>query len=298
MILVINAIIRNMKIFFLIVSLFVVFSMKAMAEINIVAAENTYGEVASELGGPYVRVVSILNNPSQDPHLFTTTPSMAKALTRADIVIYNGADYDPWIMSLLMMRDHKDRMMINVASLMQIKPGENPHIWYLPTTMPTFANALTIMLIRRDPSHQAYYSQKFKRFMQSYQRIFLTVKRLKAKYQHTPVIATEPIFDYMAKSIGLSMHGEAFQMSIMNDVPPSVSQIKSFEDDISHHTIRILIYNNQVINPLTEHMRQLAEKEKIPVIGVSEMMPQQLTYVQWIMNELTALENGLRQQRN
>ncbi len=37
--------------------------------IRIVAAENFYGDIAQQIGGPEATVTSILNNPDQDPHL-------------------------------------------------------------------------------------------------------------------------------------------------------------------------------------------------------------------------------------
>jgi zinc/manganese transport system substrate-binding protein len=281
----------NKRLFLTITTLFI--SMSANALIKIVAAENTYGEVAKELGGPYVQITTILSNPSQDPHLFTTTPSTARAINQADIVIFNGADYDAWMTSILNIQGQKKRAVINVASLVNIQPGENPHIWYLPITMPFFAQRLTAELIALDPPHHAYFTNQLKQFNDQYQIISARIKKLHQQLQNTPVIATESIFGYMANSLGLIMHGEGFQNSVMNDVPPSISQIKSFEDDLTHHHVRLLIYNNQVINPLTEHMRLLAEKEHIPVLGVGEMIPLHLTYIQWIMSELDALEKAL-----
>src|ERR1043166_8364885 len=69
--------------------------------INIVAAENFYGDIAKQIGGPDVNVTSILSNPDQDPHLFEVSPSVGRNLSTAHIVIYNGIDYDPWIEKLL-----------------------------------------------------------------------------------------------------------------------------------------------------------------------------------------------------
>src|SRR3954462_11540468 len=69
--------------------------------LSIVAAENFYGDVAAQVAGPGVPVTSILSNPDQDPHLFEATPSTARALAGASLVIYNGVDYDPWMARLL-----------------------------------------------------------------------------------------------------------------------------------------------------------------------------------------------------
>src|SRR5689334_3134021 len=69
--------------------------------IQIVAAENFYGQIAEQMGGEQVQVTSILSNPQQDPHLFSSSPATARAIVNADILIYNGIDYDPWIKNLI-----------------------------------------------------------------------------------------------------------------------------------------------------------------------------------------------------
>ena len=50
--------------------------------VQIVAAENFYGDVAKQLGGAHVNVTSILSNPDQDPHLFEADPRTARARSR------------------------------------------------------------------------------------------------------------------------------------------------------------------------------------------------------------------------
>ena len=73
----------------------------AEGKIAVVAAENFYGDIARQIGGERVAVISIMNNPDQDPHLFETTPAIVRQIAGAQIAIFNGADYDPWMEKLL-----------------------------------------------------------------------------------------------------------------------------------------------------------------------------------------------------
>ena len=73
----------------------------AASPLHIVAAENFYGDVAEQIGGANVQVSSVLSNPDQDPHLFEASPSVARNLSAARIVVYSGLDYDPWMQKLL-----------------------------------------------------------------------------------------------------------------------------------------------------------------------------------------------------
>lgn len=284
---------KHRRIFSLLILLFIPFT--SHAAIDIVAAENVYGNVASKLGGKYVQVTNIINAPQQDPHLFTLTMSLAQKITSAKIIIFNGANYDPWILPLLTPKVINQSYIVSVAEIQGIKPGENPHIWYIPEAMLHFAQSLTALLSQIDSSHQAYFEQQMQQFDKDYQTLLKKIDQLKASYQNTPIIATEPVFNYMAEAIGLEMHGLNFQVSNMNDTLPAISDVKQFEDDLRNYRVKVLIYNKQVINPLTERMIAIAQEQNIPVVGVSEMMPTNVTYFQWITSELDDLEKALHQ---
>src|SRR5215467_12739649 len=105
-------------------------ALAAEDQIAVVAAENFYGDIARQIGGDRVNVVSIMSSPDQDPHLFETTPSTVRQLAIAEVVILNGANYDPWMDKLLSAVPRPERMMISAAQLTGRKPGENPHLWY------------------------------------------------------------------------------------------------------------------------------------------------------------------------
>ncbi len=69
--------------------------------INVVAAENFYGNIAEQLGGERVHVTSILSDPNLDPHEYESSVNDAKAVAVADLVIENGGGYDDWMDKLL-----------------------------------------------------------------------------------------------------------------------------------------------------------------------------------------------------
>ena len=67
--------------------------------IQVVAAENFWGSIASQIGGSHVRVVSIITNPNTDPHSYEPTATDARTIASAQVVIENGIGYDPWVPS-------------------------------------------------------------------------------------------------------------------------------------------------------------------------------------------------------
>ena len=90
------------------------------------------------------------------------------------------------------------------------------------------------------------------------------------------------------------MQGQGFQLSIMNDTEPAVSDVKDFENKLTQHQVKVLIFNNQVTNPATDRMQKIAKKAGIPVVGVSETEPLNQDYFSWMSNQLDALEKALK----
>src|SRR6516162_8374868 len=141
-------------------------SAPALADpIKIVAAENFYGDLATQIGGANVAVTSILSSPDQDPHLFEASPETAKALSDAKVVIVNGVDYDPWMEKLLKAHKAPGRKEIVVGALVGHMAGDNPHLWYDPAYMKAAAKALVTDLNAIDPAHKADYEQGHARFL-------------------------------------------------------------------------------------------------------------------------------------
>ena len=262
-------------------------------KIPVVAAENFYGDVVQQLGGDRVDVTSILSNPDQDPHLFEASPKTARALQHASLVVYNGADYDPWMAKLLNVSKNDKRTTIVAAELVGKKSGDNPHLWYDPSTMPAVARAVSAALASADPAHKAAYDANLAKFLDSLKPIADKVATLRSQYAHVSVTATEPVFGYMSDAIGLDMRNQRFQLATMNDTEASASDIAAFERDLRERRVRALIYNSQATEALTKRMLKLAQQSHVPTVSVTETQPAGKNYQQWMLAQLDALGNAL-----
>jgi zinc/manganese transport system substrate-binding protein len=264
--------------------------------IKIVAAENFYGDIAKQIGGPDVAVTSILNNPDQDPHLFEVSPSVGRDVSAARIVIYNGIDYDPWMEKLLRAARSDDRKTIVVADLVGKKAGENPHIWYDPATILALAKTLSDTLSIEDPAHTAGYEQRLAQFEESTRPIQHKIGELRQRLAGTPVTATEPVFGYMLGALGMQVRNQPFQLAVMNNTEPSASDIAAFENDLKAHRVKLLIYNSQATDPVAARMRKIAEASGVPVVGATETEPAGMDYRGWMLSELDAIDRALPEQ--
>lgn len=265
----------------------------ADGKIALVAAQNFYGDIARLIGGDRVAVTSIMSNPDQDPHLFETTPGVVRQIADARIVIVNGADYDPWMEKLIAAAPRPGRTVISAAQLVNAKPGGNPHLWYAPATMPAVAKAIAAALTQADASHAAEYSERLAKMLTELDRVAQRAAQIKAKHAGKPVTATEPVFGLMAEALGLTMRNQNFQLAMMNDTEPSARDVAAFEDDLKNGKVKALIYNKQVSEKLTERMLAIADKAKVPVVGVTETQPANVSFADWMLGELNALDKAL-----
>ncbi|MGS1118433.1 metal ABC transporter solute-binding protein, Zn/Mn family [Castellaniella sp. UC4442_H9] len=262
-------------------------SLAAAAPVQIVAAENFYGDIAAQIGGPRVAVHSILNNPQQDPHMFEASPSVARALTHAHLVIYNGAGYDPWMDKILSATPGQERRIIVASQLMETPPGANPHLWYDPRTMPKVATAITDALSGLDPEGRPTYQGNLAHVLRALDELQHTISALRTRHAGIPVTATEPVCGYLSDALGFTMRNQALQLAVMNDTEPSPSQIRAFEDDLKTGQVKLLFYNSQEEDSFTKRVKHIAEEHHVPIVGVTETMPDGLTFQSWLRGQLS-----------
>jgi zinc/manganese transport system substrate-binding protein len=261
--------------------------------VKVVAAENFYGDLASQIGGANVAVTSILSNPDDDPHLFEASPATAKALSDAKIVIVNGVDYDPWMEKLLSANKAPGRKEILVGALVGHKAGDNPHLWYDPAYMKAAGKALVADLTSVDPAHKADYEQGYAKFVDSLKPLDDKIATMRKSYAGEPVTASEPVFGYQAGLIGLKVRNEKYALAIMNNAEPTPSEVAGFENDLKGKKVKAMLYNAQASEPAVGKLVDLAKASGVPVVGVSETEPPNSTYQDWMMGQLNALDKAL-----
>jgi zinc/manganese transport system substrate-binding protein len=88
-----------------------------------------------------------------------------------------------------------------------------------------------------------------------------------------------------------------FMQAISEGTDPPAQTVAQFQDQISHHQIKILLYNTQTSTPITDNLEQLATRNGIPVVGISEtVQPATATFQDWQTKQLTSLQAALSRQ--
>jgi zinc/manganese transport system substrate-binding protein len=261
-----------------------------------VGAENEYANVIGQIGGRYVKVSAVESNPNTDPHTFEASPSVAQAVSTAQVVVQNGVGYDTYMNNIESASPSSTRKVIDVQTLLGLPDSTpNPHLWYRTTTMPAVAKALVADLSAIQPSHRAYFQANATRFDASLKPWYAALKAFAARYPKTPVATTEPVADYMLEATGtVNLTPFTFQADVMNGVDPA-PQAVSLEDSLfAKHLVKVFIYNQQVTDSLTASFLSAAKKYGVPVVGAYETMPTPgFDYQSWMLAEVTALQKAL-----
>jgi zinc/manganese transport system substrate-binding protein len=262
--------------------------------IKVVATENFYGDLASQLGGKYVSVTSILSDPNVDPHEYQSNTNTAIKVSQADLVIENGAGYDDWMDKILSSAPNSSRLLLKGYDTATTHLPENEHVWYSFDNIATIAQAITADYKRLDPADATAFEQNLQTLKQSLQPLQQKIAEIRAKYQGTQVGLTETIYLYQAQPEGLKVLTPfAFEKAIAEGNDPPADTVIAATNQITSHQIKVLIYNEQTITPVTTNLENLAKAKNIPVVPVSETMPPGQTYQTWMMDQLITLQRAL-----
>jgi zinc/manganese transport system substrate-binding protein len=263
--------------------------------IDVVAAENVYGNIAAQIGGRNVAVTSILTSPNADPHLFEPGSSNGLAVAQAKVVLQNGLGYDAFMTKLENAAPSGSRIVVTVADVLGVHGKDaNPHLWYDLPQLGRIATAIAAALERADPHHAAAYRAGLSRFDRSLGPLRDEVATIRARFLDAPVAYTEPVPGYLVAAAGLrNLAPDSFTRLIEEGTEPAPAAVAAMTTLIAQHRIRVLLYNRQAVSPITARLRTAALGAGIPVVAVSETLPPGLTFQQWQLDQARALAAAL-----
>ncbi len=267
-------------------------------KVLVVAAENFWGSLATQLGGDHAQVISIITNPNTDPHAYEPTPQDGRTIAQAQYAIVDGAGYDPWAPKLIAANPSSSRRTLTVADLAGRHDGDNPHMWYDPTIVGQVIDRITSDLKALDPSDAGYFDQQRATFtsvaLKQYDGLRASIR---AAYAGVPVGATESIFVDLAKDLGLNLiTPDEYMKAISEGNDPSAADKATFDAQITGKQIKVLVFNSQNSTPDIQALVDKAHAEAIPVVPITETLdPAGSTFQAWQSGQLAALQAALRQ---
>ena len=265
--------------------------------IMVVASTNVYGNIAQVIGGDAVQVTSIISDPEQDPHSYDANTQVALALSKAALVIENGGGYDDFVDTMLASSKNKPVVLnaVAVSGLRAPAGGElNEHVWYSFPSMQKLADRIAAELCRADPAQAATFTAHAKDFSASVDRLIEREAELKRRYAGEGVGVTEPVPLYLLQAAGLEdKTPAAFSEAIEAGNDVSAAVLDQTLGLYSSHAVKALVYNEQTSGPITERVKAAADQAGIPVVAVTETLPQGQTYLSWMQGNVGNVARAL-----
>ena len=280
--------------------------------VDVVASTSVYGDIVSSIGGDKVRVSSIINRTSQDPHSYEATTQDKLAVSKAELVVENGGGYDAFIDTLATDTGLDHGSVINaveVSGLATESPaaaspdssghthehaGLNEHVWYSLPAMSRLADAVADKLGALEPGSAETFRSNAAAFKASLGGLEAKLAAIKASAGHAPVAVTEPVPLYLLEDAGLENETPAEYTAAIEedaDVPPAV--LKAAVDLVASRGVRLLAYNTQTEGPQTVALKKAAETAGVPVVNFSETLPDGQSYVQWMTGNVESISKAL-----
>lgn len=266
------------------------------AKVRVVAGANPWGDLARQLGGTHVVVRSLLNQPSADPHLFQSNARESAAVADAQVVIENGLGYDDFMRRLVSTTSAKGRVVINAAAVLQRSGDEvNPHLWYDLDGVVTVARAITAALVGVDPANRPAYDANLATLLGQLDAVRGDVARLRAAHAGAAVATTEPVADYVLRDAGLDLRSPAgFVRAVAEANEPSPADAQVMTRLLDRGEVGALVYNAQTTSRVTDAVRQRANRDGVPVVSVTELIPPGVaSYQVWMRGQIDALQRAL-----
>ncbi len=267
----------------------------AAHKMRVVAAENFWGSLVSQLCGIHCNVTSIVTDPNADPHEYEASSADARDISNARFVVINGAGYDDWAIKLLSASNSPNRTVLDVAENLGVPNGSNPHLWYSPAYVNATVRKMYLDLVQMDPSNATYYKEQYQNVTASLAEVDGRISEIKRQFGGTRVAATEDIFVYLANASGLDLISPpAFMQAVAEGNDPPAQSVSQFENQLESGNVSVLVYNEQTVTPLTTQIKQIAAENNVTIVGVTEtIQPPDVSFETWMNAELLGLQNAL-----
>src|ERR1700756_4503237 len=270
----------------------------ASGRLRVVAAENFWGSIASQLGGSKVAVQSIIVNPDTDPHSYEPKASDGVVLAKSEMAIVNGIGYGAWASKLIDANPSSSRKVLNVGDLLGLVEGDNPHQWYSPSAVRRVIDQIVSDYKQLDPKDSAYFDRQRTTFeTQGLADYNKTIATIRARYAGVPVGYSESIFQPLGEALGLKlMTPYSFAKAIAEGTDVSAADKQTVDTQAQNRLIKVWVYNSQNATPDVQRVNQFARAAHIPITTITETLsPASATFEQWQVAELQNLQRALHQ---
>lgn len=290
--------------------------------LNVVASTSVYADVAEAVGGKYVSVKAIVDKTSQDPHSYEATARDMLALSKADVIIANGGGYDPFMDSMASGLELPSGSILHAVDFLAESghinahdegahdeasapaaetdhgahdhSGPNEHVWYDVHTVGALAQGIAREYGKLMPEHAEMFTDAARGFDAQIGSLAGHLESLRPLAEGKSFAMTEPLAYYLLTDAGLTdatPTGFSAAMEAGEDVSPLL--LKRLTDGLRNGEYTLLALNTQTSGAQTDKVRSIAQEAGVPVLSMTETLPEGQNYISWMESNVHELEVSL-----
>jgi zinc/manganese transport system substrate-binding protein len=264
----------------------------ADGKIAVVTSTNVWGNVAQAVGGDAVAVTALINDEGGDPHAYQDKPKDATRLAAAKLTVYNGGGYDDFFVKLA---DAAGGQAKRIVAVDLAGKGPNEHVWYDFATVHKVADTIAEELGAVAPDRRDTFAANARAFDAKLDELAGKAAKIGIDHPGATVVCTEPVPQYLLETAGLAnATPDEFSEAIEEETDPPAAAVAEINKLVSTKEVAAVINNAQTETAVTNALKALANKTGVPVVDVTETLPEGVTsYVDWMTSQIDALAGAL-----
>jgi zinc/manganese transport system substrate-binding protein len=236
-------------------------------KIRVVATITILGDMVAQLGGEHVAPTTLVG-PDGDAHAYEPTPSDAKALSAADLVVVNGLGLEGWMNRLIEASGYHGPIVVASQGVNPRyidedgKAVPDPHSWQDLENGHRYVVNIEAALAEADPVHAADFQAASKSYLTAIDAMDSQVRTEIAEVppERRKVVSSHDAFGYFGQAYGVEF---VAPQGISENAEPSAADMKKLIDQIRSEHIKVLFFENA----LSPRLIQQIGRETGAVVG-------------------------------
>lgn len=192
---------------------------------------------------------------NHSPHTFNLKPSGARALIRADVVVWGGPGLELFLEKPLKALSGKSIVVTLVDD-----PAADPHVWLSPALAGKAVEHIRGALTKADPGNREAYTRNAEHLKTRLRDLQSLAERTLSPLRKKPFLVFHDAWGHFASSFGLSIAGA---VALNPDRPPGAKRISAIRDLIGESGARCLFKEPQFNSPLLKTILEDQDDMKV-----------------------------------
>jgi len=272
---------------------------------NIVVTIPVLKDLTEQVGGPHVRVTSLLSG-YENEHTYSPKPSDLVAVRKARLLFEVGIGLEVWVSSLVknagsaslrvvttskgiaLLRDRPNRN--GTAHAAEEEDRGNPHVWMDPENATTMMRHITEALIQIDPAHATEYRTNQASYLRKLDQLQRDLSDRITRLADRRFIAQHPAWPYFARRFGFQIVGTIQPQS---GSEPSALQLHGLIAKINKERIKVVVSEIQLSQKIPELLAKETGARVVVLTTLPGGLPHTETYLDMLRYNVLQLANAL-----